>query len=235
MMPRVLKKRLLWLSLCLNLALLAVGAWAVWKGGGLCAVWRRVWQADTDLYTQRLDHFRRLPAVPGAVVWLGDSRVALAEWHELLPGQTPMLNRGISADHVAGVHQRLDESVRHTPAMLYLWVGVNDLIFGKSPAETAALYRLLVQDIRVRLPQARVVVLGLPPVHYHCRNYRVSNADIRLLNQLLEGLAGEAGAEFVPLYDLLADSEGQLEAIFSTDGLHLNGQGYARVAAAINR
>ncbi len=39
--------------------------------------------------------------------------------------------------------------------------------------------------------------------------------------------------DFLPIYDSLADSEGQLQSAYTTDGLHLSVAGYQALSEAL--
>jgi lysophospholipase L1-like esterase len=47
------------------------------------------------------------------------------------------------------------------------------------------------------------------------------------------GIQEIPGVQFVNIFDLLLDAQGQLNMNFSRDGLHLNAKGYEVVASAI--
>jgi lysophospholipase L1-like esterase len=53
---------------------------------------------------------------------------------------------------------------------------------------------------------------------------------LRVINT---GLKEIPGVQFVNIFDLLLDAQGQLNMNFSRDGLHLNAKGYEVVASAI--
>lgn len=219
-------KRLLYASLFFNLLLLAGGLLALYRLGGWRYALLKLQRDTAGLYLHRKDQLERLPEQNGAIVFLGDSQVAGAEWHEWFGDQPAILNRGISGDYTAAVTARLPETLRHKPSKLFLWVGVNDLIFGKKPPEIAPAYNELVQTIRSKSPDTELYLLSLPPVNNDLRRSGADNPRIMALNETIRQIADRYAVPFINLYDPLSDANGKLAEKFSEDGLHLNGLGY---------
>ena len=64
--------------------------------------------------------------------------------------------------------------------------------------------------------------------------YIRTNEKIREWNQAYETLASAyMQVDFVPVYDSLTDSEGQLQSAYTTDGLHLSVAGYQALSEAL--
>jgi lysophospholipase L1-like esterase len=55
---------------------------------------------------------------------------------------------------------------------------------------------------------------------------KIPNSRIRELNRQIKAIAQDEGIIYLDLYPLFADTEGNLQIELSTDGLHLNPQGY---------
>lgn len=185
-------------------------------------------QTDTaGLYHHRAQHFERLPDRRGAVVFLGDSQTAQAEWHEMFRSEQAILNRGISGDYVAGTLERLPEVLRHQPTKIFLLIGVNDLIFGSEVADIERVYRDIVQKIRAESPDTELYLQSILPVNNEIRRSGTNNEKITALNARIAEVARDYALPYIDLNTLLQDADGNLAAKFSEDGLHLNGLGYA--------
>ena len=223
------------LSLALNILLLASLLFLLHRLGGWRYALYRFRHDEAGLYEHRRQLFERLPAEPGAVVFLGDSQVQGCEWRELCGGLTaaPVLNRGIAADHVAGVQARLGEVLRHRPREILLQVGVNDLLFGKSAAEIAAGYRAIVERVRRESPGTRLVVHGVLPVNNGVKRVGIGNDAVRALNRELADVARQYELAYIDLHPALSDAEGNLASRFTSDGIHLNGDGYEQWRQAL--
>jgi len=212
------------LSLLLNVAAAVVLFAAVNHLGGWSYLSYRMQNDESALYEHRRALFEDLPVHEGAWIFLGDSHIEQAEWHELVGGQS--LNRGIVGDYVEGVTARLPEINRHKPTKIFLEVGVNDLFFGKSADEVKAAYQNLVQSIRRDNPQAALFLCSVLPVNNAVRNTKLSNDAVRELNERIQGISGAFAIPYVDVYAQVIDGDGNLSARLTSDGVHLNAQGY---------
>lgn len=217
--------------LYVSIALLLLGGFAffllIQRLGGWRYTLHRIRHTETGLYLHRKQLFEQLPERPGAIVFAGDSQTEQCEWAELLNvGNTPVLNRGITGDHTAGVLARLPEILRHRPSKIFLMIGVNDLLFGHTASETAARYRELVAQIRRQSPETQLVLLGLPGVNNKVRQTGLNSAEIVALNTEIAQIAQAYALPFIDLYPKTSDAEGQLSASLTADGLHLNAAAY---------
>ncbi|NEO34771.1 MAG: hypothetical protein F6K36_31190, partial [Symploca sp. SIO3C6] len=59
------------------------------------------------------------------------------------------------------------------------------------------------------------------------------NQQIQNLNQQLAIIADEEGVDYLDLVSIFSDAEGNLRTDFTTDGLHLNDDGYRVWASAL--
>lgn len=219
-------KRLLYVSLFFNLLFLVGAGLAVYRLGGWRYALLKLQRESAGLYHHRVEQFERLPEQAGAIVFVGDSQAAGAEWHEWFGDQPKVLNRGISGDYTAAVTDRIGEILRHKPLKIFLWVGVNDLVFGKKIPEIVGAYHKLVQKIRSESPETELYLLSLAPVNVDQRRSGTTNERIKSMNETIRQIAGDYALPFINLYDPLAAADGNLAEKFSEDGLHLNGLGY---------
>lgn len=181
----------------------------------------------------RADLFHALAGDRREVVMLGDSLTDRGEWWELLG--RPVANRGIAADTIADVRARLDDVVALAPRAVFVLIGVNDLLNGAAPEAMAKDHAALIGELRRRLPAARLVVESLLPIRDElvARDEPLASATVQKANQLLARGAAAAGAGWVDVAARLADAGGELDARYSSDGLHLSGAGYRVWAAAL--
>ncbi|MEY3051433.1 MAG: hypothetical protein RLY31_1218 [Bacteroidota bacterium] len=184
--------------------------------------------AHSTYYHQRATHFRSLPTQKGGIVFIGDSITDGCEWAELLGDARGIRNRGISGDVVQGVRDRLDEVVRSQPGKIFILIGINDLARGRSAAYVAANTRLLVEELSAACPYTHIYLQSLLPVNPAFRRFQghMQHKDaIRHVNAALRDLAG-GQVHYLDLFSPFADANGHLDARFTNDGLHLNGEGY---------
>jgi lysophospholipase L1-like esterase len=172
-------------------------------------------------------------------VLLGDS---LTLWFppELLPDDRQWLNQGISGEDAAGLLQRLNLLDGVKPQTIFVLVGVNDLIKGSSDTQLLGRYQKMIADLKAKQPKAEIVMQSILPhggdrltVDNRAEVLQVSNERIAQVNRQLRKLTEQEGVKFLNLAPVVTDRDGLLRAELSTDGLHLNQQGYAVWQAAL--
>lgn len=165
-------------------------------------------------------------------VLAGDS---LSLWFpaKLLPAGRAWLNQGISGETSNGLLRRLTLLDRTQPETVFVMIGINDLIRGVTDEAILDNQRLIIQDLRWVHPNVEIIIQSILP-HSGAqatwegrdRLLAIPNSRIRELNRQLALLAEEEGVKFLDLYQLFTDSQGNLRIELSSDGLHLNEQGY---------
>jgi lysophospholipase L1-like esterase len=152
---------------------------------------------------------------------------------ELLPPGRVWLNQGISGETSEGLLKRLTLFDRTQPQTVFVMIGINDLIRGVEDDTILNNQRLIIQDLRSVHPYTQIVVQSILPHSGDQATWEgrerllaIPNERIRKLNKQLAAIAAEQGVEYLDLYPLFADAQGNLPMEFSTDGLHLNSQGY---------
>jgi lysophospholipase L1-like esterase len=169
-------------------------------------------------------------------VLLGDS---LSLWFppELLPADRAWLNQGISGESSTGLSKRLNLLDGLEPQTIFVMVGVNDLIKGGPDAQVVQNLKQMVQTLKQQHPKSELVLQSLLPhgdgtlvtvgtAEDREGLLKVSNERIYQLNQKISAVAAESEVRYLDLYPLFVDGEGVLRSELSTDGLHLNRQGY---------
>ncbi len=222
-----------YISLIINLLLLAAVAFAIHKYGGLRNLWAKINNRGIEKsYFHRKNLFEMLPPKDGAIIMLGNSITAGGEWTELL-GNANILNRGIPGDHCDGMFERLDEVLRHHPSKIFLMAGINDLAF-ISPSQTWPKYERLVNEILTKSPSTQLYLQSVLPVNNIVSPTAVDNDDVRALNEKIKLFAQAKNLVFIDLYALMQDLDGNLDAAYTLDGVHLNGAAYLKWAAVLN-
>jgi lysophospholipase L1-like esterase len=183
-------------------------------------------------YANRVRAFKEQNQQLQFVVLVGDSITEGFDVAKHFPGRR-VLNRGIGADVIGnalpeddprGVLRRLDESVFDCAASdVFLMIGINDLGSGRTPEVMAEGYRELLQRIKQHSPAIRVHVQSVLPTR---DNFAKHNKPVIDFNLRLQKLAKEFGYEYLDLHSLMRDEKGELKAILTPEGLHLNDEAY---------
>jgi beta-glucosidase len=175
------------------------------------------------------------------VMFLGDSIVeqwavgGLGVWRETF---RPIGGEifGISADRTEHVLWRLEHGELEgiSPEVVVLMIGTNNLKSGPvrmSPADTAAGVVAVVDLLRRKLPNAKLLVMSILPRQ---PEYDWIDAAIRETNDILRRLNRLENVEFVDIAEAFRRPDGSLDPkYYRRDLLHLNRQGYQLWAEAV--
>jgi lysophospholipase L1-like esterase len=225
-------KPLTYIAWSINILLITGLFFALHKYGG----WRNLWakinsRGIEKTYHHRKNLFEMLPPKDGAIVMLGNSITAWGEWPELLDNPN-VINRGIPGDHCDGMLERLEEILRHHPSKLFLMAGVNDLAFF-SPDTVWPKYERLVNEILKSSPETKLYLQSVLPVNNIVSPTAVDNEDVDALNERIKVFAAAKNLIFVDVNSVLKDLDGNLDAAYTLDGIHINGAAYLKWAAEI--
>lgn len=159
------------------------------------------------------------------IVFLGDSLTDYVNFDDYFP--FPVLNRGIAGDTTAGVLNRIDDVIALAPSKLFLLIGTNDIGSGLKPEKIIANIRKIIALIQENSPGTKIYVQSLFPTNNTKFNSGRPIKTITEVNSKLEELAKSMNCDFIDLYPLLTTFSGELDEIYTLDGLHLNARAIA--------
>ena len=173
------------------------------------------------------------------IIFIGDSIVEYYPLQELFGTAKTIVNRGIRGYQTRLLLENLDAHLYGDAVdQIVLLIGTNDI--GKDIPMNEALDNLerVIQSIAREYPLSQIKLLSILPVNegekYKQTVYIRTNEKIREWNQAYEALASAyMQVDFVPVYDSLTDTEGQLKKDYTTDGLHLSVAGYQALSEAL--
>ena len=173
------------------------------------------------------------------VIFIGDSIVEYYPLQELFGTAKTIVNRGIRGYQTKLLLENLDAHLYGDAVdQIVLLIGTNDI--GKDIPMNEALDNLerVIQSIARDYPLSQIKLVSILPVNegeeYKQTVYIRTNEKIREWNQAYEALASAyMQVDFVPIYDSLTDSEGQLQSTYTTDGLHLSVAGYQALSEVL--
>lgn len=142
-------------------------------------------------------------------------------------------NIGISGDCTQHVLWRLQngELENIQPKAVVLLIGTNNISAGDSPADIAEAVGAIVGEIRRRLPETRILLLGVLP-----RSELASNPvreTVRSVNHLISKLHDADHVIYLDIGDKLLQPDGSLTKEVTKDFTHLTANGYEIFAGAI--
>ncbi len=175
-------------------------------------------------YARKVKTFRALPIEKKNII-IGDSMVA---YINLSQYGLDLINMGIAGDTTIGVIERLDAVLRIKPEIVFVNVGSNDLVLTHHSLEEIVLN---IKRIFEKLSTfSKVYILSLTPVNESVEDVNLlyvggrKNEDIYAINQKLRMLFKDC---YIDTSDILKDESLKLNKAYTTDGIHLNHQGYS--------
>lgn len=203
-------------------------------------IWRKLNESQITMpkisYWMERDHyFELLPEDSLAIVFLGTSITQNFELEEAF--RIPHLqNRGINGDQLRGMNRRMGAITRQQPRAIFIEAGINDLGDGEcSPEYLRSEMNRLLDRIQVETQgTCEVYVLGLLPVANTSdamQNYCSPeiNAKIKQTNALYRTVCAANGTTYIDVHSAFV-ADGAIEDSFTTDGVHLSGEGYMKLA-----
>ena len=163
------------------------------------------------------------------IVMLGNSLTeGGGDWSEL--GWKNVRNRGIVGDVIEGITRRLHQILPGHPRKIYLLSGANDISHDLSTDSIVTLMSQCIDRIRRESPDTQVYLQSLLPINESFHRYKRlegKTAQVPEINARLELLAREKGIRYVDLFPLFVEKgTNSLRTDLTTDGLHLNREGY---------
>lgn len=193
-----------------------------------------------ELHNSFLD---RAKAGPIGALFLGDSiterwNKASETWNEYF-GKYQPANFGISGDKTEGVLWRIahGELDGIHPKVVVLMIGTNNTTYYSAPEITSGV-KAVVQQIQVKLPKTKILLLGIFP-----RGPRTSKGTtddgvarmekIRVINPELAKLEDGSTIRYLDISDKFLNAEGKIPSGLMPDQLHPSPEGYKVWAEAM--
>ena len=169
---------------------------------------------------------RAAPPAPGGIVFVGSS--SIRRWTSLaadFPG-LQVLNRGFGGSTFPEANHYVARLVLpYRPRTIVLYEGDNDIATGRTPQQVLADYHEFVRLVRVALPSARIVVVGIKPSP---SRWQLADAQ-REANRLVRAaVASDTMQSYVDVFAPMLGASGRPEpSLFVSDSLHMTPAGYA--------
>ena len=200
------------------------------------------WQKK--FYFDRISKFKKEPIGKNKIVFLGNSIMqGGGNWNNRYKSDN-IVNRGISGDYTAGILRRLDEILFYKPKSVFLMIGINEFFADNSEKpevspENVAKSILKIADIITRhSPKTKVFIHTILPINndqylevkkvdynFLQDNYTPSiNSQVEETNSILKS---NVQYEVIDLHSIFIDNNFKLNYDLSSDGVHLNENGYS--------
>jgi lysophospholipase L1-like esterase len=179
------------------------------------------WERDIARF---VDEDARVRRVPGATVFVGSSSIRLWDLDKSFP-EHHTINRGFGGSQLEDSVYFVDRLVlRHSPPVIVLYAGDNDIASGKSPEQVAADYAAFVAAVHEKLPQSKIVYIGIKP---SVKRWHLIEK-IRTANKLIQtAVEKDERLVFVDVDAPMLGEDGKpRKELLREDGLHLTPAGY---------
>lgn len=164
--------------------------------------------------------------------WAGEPLAHTARgtesWDKYFKDKNPV-NMGFGWDRIENVLWRVyhGELDGFAAKQIVLMIGTNNLQFN-SDEEIADGLKVLIEGIKVRQPDAKILVLGVLP-------RKEMEQRIAKLNLLYAKVAQSLKVKYANAGNLFLNNTKKVNETLFTDGLHPNAQGYEKLGAFINK
>ena len=174
---------------------------------------------------QNLDDRNTFPK--NAILFVGSSSIAGWKTSISFP-EFPVMNRGIGGMNMHEIVYYYDTLIKkYSPAIVAIYCDI-DIEQGKSPKESADVFKELANKIKIDFPKTSILLLSMKPAMVDDfigkdirKNKMIAN------KQLLDYSIKEKNIHFIDLASPMLKPDGKLKTeIFIEDGMHLNKLGY---------
>lgn len=233
-------KLILTLSILLNILCIILGSYEVYKKGGIgwislkasSIINSKDYKQQPDYYFIKKSIYTDLNTNNKAIVFIGDSITDNFEWSEYFKNYN-IQNRGISGDTVSGILDRIKSISNENPKSIFIMAGINDFRNGATSEYVYDKYINIIKIIQEDSPNTNIYIQSTLPVNIKMANHYYDIKEITELNLKLSKLNSEK-IKYFDIYTLLKTSDGQLNAKYTYDGVHLNTLGYSIWTKAIS-
>ena len=179
----------------------------------------------------------QIRSLPHRVLFLGDSLTERWDprlWEAHMAPRT-VLNAGVSGDRTEHLLWRLGHGnlAGPPPQVVVVLIGTNDLGHGRPPEVAAEGIRAVLAVLRERLPQSRILLLGLLP-RGEAPDDRLRRATVTV-NAMIEKCGDNSAVFYADIGAVLLDTRGHLSRAVAPDQLHFSAEGYGRLAGPLDR
>jgi len=163
---------------------------------------------------------------PSGIVFTGSS--SIRSWKTLANDMAPLpvISRGFGGAHMSHILYNFDRIITpYNPKAVVIFVGGNDIAAGKGVQRLISNYQAFIEKLRKELPDTDLWILGMKPSERRWKLW----GKMQIVDEAFKALsAANEKVTFVDSGKVLLGSDGRLDAVYASDGLHLNAKGYHR-------
>ena len=167
------------------------------------------------------------------IVFLGDS---IFDWFptDKIFSDLPIVNSGIAGNTTEDILNSLENRVyKFNPTKVFLNIGTNDLDCPDSDEINIKVFeniKKIVSEIRKNRENCKIYIISIYPVNNYYAGAKERHIDeIKTVNGYLKEYCANEDIEYIDAFKELANGEEMLDEEYTSDGLHPNHLGYAKL------
>lgn len=191
----------------------------------------------------KIEHYKELnkSVQEGNIVFAGSSLMEMFPVESFVRKDLPnvtVYNRGIGGFVSRELLDHINTCILDlAPSKLFINIGTNDLSNPQTTIpEIMATYGEILTQVKNADKNTKIYLMAYYPVNYEaasddmkpCLKIR-TNEKIRRANESVSQLAQLYDAKYININEPLLDSDGNLKAEYTIEGMHINEQGYRAV------
>ena len=192
---------------------------------------------------EKLKNYHQLnqSAEKGKILFVGSSLMEMFPIEDFIKERNLNLviyNRGVGGYRTEDLLRAMDICIFElSPSRIFINIGTNDLSDPDcSISQMIANYDTILTMIQERIPNVELYLMAYYPVNYDaaanymkpCLRIR-DNARINAANEEAARLAEKHHARYIDVNDPLKDSDGNLKAEYTIEGMHIKPEGYLAI------
>ena len=176
------------------------------------------------------------------IVFFGDSITSVYDVDHFYPNNH-VVNSGVSGDKSENLVNRIDEGLyKYNPSKVFILIGINDLNHNISNKDILKNIQKIINGIKLNRKNSKIYVESIYPINQdllkeneYSFNEEVTNEVILNLNKEIENLCNKNNIEYIDIYSMLLDDNGNLNSEYTKEGLHLNELGYMKLTEKLEK
>jgi lysophospholipase L1-like esterase len=177
----------------------------------------------------KMELFSACPNDSNEIIFLGNSLTSEFMVSEFFP-ELRIKNRGIAGNKTIDILNRTDEIAESKPSKVFIMAGINDLLNYVPANQIVKDYNKILDKILEISPGTIIYIQSILPVTHQASavflgNPNAANREIEIVNGMLRGLCDNNTVRFADVGKFYLKN-GELNDIYSWDGLHINSKGY---------
>lgn len=152
-----------------------------------------------------------------------------------------VVNSGISGNVTEDLINRIDSDlIDYNPSVVILQIGTNDIRRSVNEKDILNNIKKIVKYIRKNRKNAEIYIESIYPInrdkdkdYWENLTDKYNNKTIMNINKQLERYCNSNNITYIDVYSKLTDDKGNLKAVYTKEGLHLNDLGYYKVTTTI--